>query len=152
MDPGVKYRLHAEKKMAEENKWHMNPWAPLQFVQWWWLLGQQCCLFCTFTFGQPSLSFSLFLSCDLSCPPPPDLFYCHQSQCVCVRVWDLGFSQTPLPLKDISFSFILLYNTKMETLVELKNNPFLIGLRRNGAPPDLQYDNSSGTSLFYSFP
>lgn len=32
----------------------------------------------------------------------------------------------------------------METLVQLKNNPFLMGLCRNCPPPDLQYDNSSG--------
>lgn len=48
--------------------------------------------------------------------------------------------------------FILLcFNTKMETLVQLKNNPFLMGLCRNCPPPDLQYDNSSGKSQFNCF-
>uniref|UniRef100_A0A8C2Z2S9 Baculoviral IAP repeat containing 2 n=1 Tax=Cyclopterus lumpus TaxID=8103 RepID=A0A8C2Z2S9_CYCLU len=43
----------------------------------------------------------------------------------------------------------------METLVQLKNNPFLMGLCRNGPPPDLQYDNSSELfriSTFARFP
>ncbi|XP_061818857.1 baculoviral IAP repeat-containing protein 2 [Nerophis lumbriciformis] len=43
----------------------------------------------------------------------------------------------------------------METLVQLKNNPFLLGLCRNGPPPDLQYDNSSELfriSTFARFP
>uniref|UniRef100_A0A3P8YRG2 RING-type E3 ubiquitin transferase n=1 Tax=Esox lucius TaxID=8010 RepID=A0A3P8YRG2_ESOLU len=31
----------------------------------------------------------------------------------------------------------------MDTLVQLQNNPFLMALCRNGAPTDLQYDNSS---------
>lgn len=38
----------------------------------------------------------------------------------------------------------------METLVQLKNSQFLMGLCRNGPPPDLQYDNSSGTTLHLS--
>lgn len=43
----------------------------------------------------------------------------------------------------------------METLVQLKNNQFLMGLCRNGPPPDLQYDNSSELfriSTFARFP
>uniref|UniRef100_A0A8C5DC72 Baculoviral IAP repeat-containing protein 2-like n=1 Tax=Gouania willdenowi TaxID=441366 RepID=A0A8C5DC72_GOUWI len=43
----------------------------------------------------------------------------------------------------------------METLVQLKNNPFLMGLCRNGPPPDLQYDNTSELyriSTFARFP
>ncbi|KAM6986506.1 baculoviral IAP repeat-containing protein 2 [Aplochiton taeniatus] len=43
----------------------------------------------------------------------------------------------------------------MDTLVQLKNNQFLMGLRRNGPPPDLQYDNSSELfriSTFARFP
>ncbi|XP_061658885.1 baculoviral IAP repeat-containing protein 2 [Syngnathoides biaculeatus] len=43
----------------------------------------------------------------------------------------------------------------METLVQLKNNPFLMGLCRGGPPPDLQYDNSSELfriSTFARFP
>ncbi|XP_077402386.1 baculoviral IAP repeat-containing protein 2 [Vanacampus margaritifer] len=43
----------------------------------------------------------------------------------------------------------------METLLQLKNNPFLMGLCRSGAPPDLQYDNSSELfriSTFARFP
>ncbi|XP_061608230.1 baculoviral IAP repeat-containing protein 2 isoform X1 [Phyllopteryx taeniolatus] len=43
----------------------------------------------------------------------------------------------------------------METLVQLKNNPFLMGLCRNGPPPDLHYDNSSELfriSTFARFP
>uniref|UniRef100_A0A4W6D8Q0 Baculoviral IAP repeat containing 2 n=1 Tax=Lates calcarifer TaxID=8187 RepID=A0A4W6D8Q0_LATCA len=43
----------------------------------------------------------------------------------------------------------------METLVQLKNSQFLMGLCRNGPPPDLQYDNSSELyriSTFARFP
>ncbi|XP_055792877.1 baculoviral IAP repeat-containing protein 2 isoform X1 [Salvelinus fontinalis] len=43
----------------------------------------------------------------------------------------------------------------MDTLVHLQNSPFLIGLCRNGAPVDLQYDNSSELfriSTFALFP
>lgn len=42
----------------------------------------------------------------------------------------------------------------METLVQLKNNEYLMGLFRNCPPPDLQYDNSSGKLfvLLMSFP
>ncbi|KAM8834749.1 baculoviral IAP repeat-containing protein 2 [Synchiropus picturatus] len=43
----------------------------------------------------------------------------------------------------------------METLLQLKNNSFLMGLCRNGPPPDLQYDNSSELfriSTFARFP
>uniref|UniRef100_A0A667YP34 Baculoviral IAP repeat containing 2 n=1 Tax=Myripristis murdjan TaxID=586833 RepID=A0A667YP34_9TELE len=43
----------------------------------------------------------------------------------------------------------------METLVQLKNNQFLMGLCRNGPPPNLQYDNSSELfriSTFARFP
>nr|XP_023996050.1 LOW QUALITY PROTEIN: baculoviral IAP repeat-containing protein 3-like [Salvelinus alpinus] len=43
----------------------------------------------------------------------------------------------------------------MDTLVHLQNSPFLIGLCRNGAPADLQYDNSSELfriSTFALFP
>ncbi|XP_068186704.1 baculoviral IAP repeat-containing protein 2 isoform X3 [Antennarius striatus] len=43
----------------------------------------------------------------------------------------------------------------METLPQLKNNQFLMGLCRNGPPPDLQYDNSSELfriSTFARFP
>ncbi|XP_077447906.1 baculoviral IAP repeat-containing protein 2 isoform X1 [Stigmatopora argus] len=43
----------------------------------------------------------------------------------------------------------------METHIELKNNTFLMALCRNGAPPDLQYDNSSELfriSTFAHFP
>ncbi|XP_076024301.1 baculoviral IAP repeat-containing protein 2 [Genypterus blacodes] len=39
----------------------------------------------------------------------------------------------------------------METLLQLKNNTFLMGLCRNGAPPDLQYDNSSELFRFSTF-
>ena len=40
----------------------------------------------------------------------------------------------------------------METLIQLKNNQFLMGLCRSGPPPDLQYDNSSGSNLLlFSF-
>lgn len=102
----------------------------------------------SFSFGHFLLSFSVSIF-----EFPLNWIYYYLSQCVCVREWDLGFSQTSLPLKDISFAFKLLsFNTKMETLVQLKNSQFLMGLCRNGPPPDLQYDNSSGTSLFYSFP
>ncbi|XP_071196006.1 putative inhibitor of apoptosis isoform X5 [Salvelinus alpinus] len=43
----------------------------------------------------------------------------------------------------------------MDTLVQLQNSPFLMGLCRNGAPADLQYDNSSELfriSTFARFP
>uniref|UniRef100_A0A8K9UGE1 RING-type E3 ubiquitin transferase n=1 Tax=Oncorhynchus mykiss TaxID=8022 RepID=A0A8K9UGE1_ONCMY len=43
----------------------------------------------------------------------------------------------------------------MDTLVQLQNSPFLMGLCRNGAPVDLQYDNSSELfriSTFARFP
>ncbi|KAJ3589802.1 hypothetical protein NHX12_010643 [Muraenolepis orangiensis] len=43
----------------------------------------------------------------------------------------------------------------METLLELKNSPFLMALCRSGPPPDLQYDNSSELfriSTFARFP
>uniref|UniRef100_A0A3P8QPW4 Baculoviral IAP repeat containing 2 n=1 Tax=Astatotilapia calliptera TaxID=8154 RepID=A0A3P8QPW4_ASTCA len=43
----------------------------------------------------------------------------------------------------------------METLLQLKNNQFLMGLFRNGPPPELQYDNSSELfriSTFARFP
>uniref|UniRef100_A0A3Q3BSV3 Baculoviral IAP repeat containing 2 n=1 Tax=Kryptolebias marmoratus TaxID=37003 RepID=A0A3Q3BSV3_KRYMA len=43
----------------------------------------------------------------------------------------------------------------METLLQLKKSPFLMGLCRNGPPPDLQYDNSSELfrlSTFACFP
>ncbi|KAK6305840.1 hypothetical protein J4Q44_G00246200 [Coregonus suidteri] len=43
----------------------------------------------------------------------------------------------------------------MDTLVHLRNSPFLMGLCRNGAPADLQYDNSSELfriSTFARFP
>ncbi|CAL8267879.1 unnamed protein product [Merluccius merluccius] len=43
----------------------------------------------------------------------------------------------------------------METLLELKNNQFLMALCRSGPPPDLQYDNSSELfriSTFARFP
>uniref|UniRef100_A0A665UD34 Baculoviral IAP repeat containing 2 n=1 Tax=Echeneis naucrates TaxID=173247 RepID=A0A665UD34_ECHNA len=39
----------------------------------------------------------------------------------------------------------------METLVQLKNNQFLLGLCRNGPPPDLQYDNSSELFRFSTY-
>lgn len=117
----------------------------------------------SFTLSKTSLSFLRSLYCFSFLiwdnPPPPlplDLYYgtnfsCSLSECIGVRKRDHGLSQTPLPLKDISFAFIFLnLNSKMETLVQLKNNPFLMGLCRSGPPPDLQYDNSSGTSLFYS--
>lgn len=63
-----------------------------------------------------------------------------------VRKKDPGFLLPALFIqKDSPFTFILLcFNTKMETLVQLKNNSFLMGLCRNCPPPDLQYDNSSG--------
>lgn len=63
-----------------------------------------------------------------------------------VSVWDPGFLLSPPPpWEDPPFTLILLcFHTKMETLVQLKNNPFLMGLCRNCPPPDLQYDNSSG--------
>lgn len=47
------------------------------------------------------------------------------------------------------FLFLLYLNLKMETLLKLKNNQFLMGLCRNGPPPDLQYDNSSGSTDFF---
>lgn len=101
----------------------------------------------SFSFGHVLLSFSVSVL-----EFPLNWIYHCLSQYVCVREWDLGFSQTSLPLKDISFAFKLLsFNTKMETLVQLKNSQFLMGLCRSGPPPDLQYDNSSGTSLFHSF-
>ncbi|XP_013858640.1 baculoviral IAP repeat-containing protein 2 isoform X2 [Austrofundulus limnaeus] len=55
---------------------------------------------------------------------------------------------------DISF-FLLQSNPLMETLLQLKKSPFLMGLCRNGPPPDLQYDNSSELfrlSTFACFP
>uniref|UniRef100_A0A8C7ZQ89 Baculoviral IAP repeat containing 2 n=1 Tax=Oryzias sinensis TaxID=183150 RepID=A0A8C7ZQ89_9TELE len=39
----------------------------------------------------------------------------------------------------------------METLVQLKNSKFLMGLCRNGPPSDLQYDNSSELFRFSTF-
>lgn len=63
-----------------------------------------------------------------------------------VRRRDPGsFSGLSLPGRTPPFSLTLLCcRTKMETLVQLRNNPFLMGLCRNCPPPDLQYDNSSG--------
>ncbi|KAF6725753.1 Inhibitor of apoptosis protein [Oryzias melastigma] len=39
----------------------------------------------------------------------------------------------------------------METLVQLKNSKFLMGLCRNGPPSDIQYDNSSELFRFSTF-
>lgn len=39
----------------------------------------------------------------------------------------------------------------METLLQIQNSQFLMGLCRNGPPPDLQYDYSSGTGLSWLF-
>ncbi|KAG7217265.1 hypothetical protein INR49_027809 [Caranx melampygus] len=65
----------------------------------------------------------------------------------------LGFLK-PLSLRRTSlFPRITIFT--METLVQLKNNQFLMGLCRNGPPPDLQYDNSSELfriSTFARFP
>lgn len=55
-----------------------------------------------------------------------------------------GFVLSPFPPRRTAPFLSYRFNTKMETLVQLKNNPFLIGLCRNCPPPDLQYDNSSG--------
>lgn len=78
-------------------------------------------------------------------------------QCLYVRKQNLVFLLPTLFIQRTALlPFILLrFNTKMETLIQLKNNPFLMGLCRNCPPPDLQYDNSSGKSCaflgFFSF-
>ncbi|XP_068600086.1 baculoviral IAP repeat-containing protein 2 isoform X2 [Brachionichthys hirsutus] len=102
------------------------------------------------------LRFLLILFCKMSCPSSvvPECVCVCVRVCVCVKQ-DLGFSQTPLPLKDILFAFYINIKKKMETILQLKNNQFLIGLSRSGPPPDLQYDNSSELfriSTFARFP
>lgn len=71
-----------------------------------------------------------------------------------VSMWKSNFvwlcSQPSPPSEGSPFTVILLrFNTKMETLIQLKNNPFLMGLCRNCPPPDLQYDTSSGKRRVY---
>lgn len=72
-------------------------------------------------------------------------FFTLSSVCLCEKATSWLCSQSFPPSEDSTITVILLcFNTKMETLVQLKNNPFLMGLCRNCPPPDLQYDNSSG--------
>lgn len=62
------------------------------------------------------------------------------------RPWLAASSPSPFQGQPFYPRTISLFcsDTKMETLVQLKNSPFLMGLCRNCPPPDLQYDNSSG--------
>lgn len=71
--------------------------------------------FCVFFFAQELLSFNYL---DLA----KSSLFCiliHSSaylfgitECVCVREQDLGFSQTPLPQRDISFSLSTALNSQ----------------------------------------
>lgn len=106
---------------------------------------------CNFGFT-PSDSFNFTSSCcgTVSGNSPPTGEHLISR---CEAVWEnetLGFLKALSPWRTPLLPFTPIIIQKMETLVQLKNSQFLMGLCRNGPPPDLQYDNSSGKTPSYT--
>ena len=138
MDPGVKFRLYVGNRRLEGNTWLHILWNLRQYLPmtWgWWCWTGSFVSSLHFKLNQAYFHF-LLKSFDLSCIPSPHarpmiFYFLLQCEwvCVAVRKQDLGFSQTPFPFKDISFTFIFLnFNTKNGNSCSIKEQPLFDGI------------------------
>lgn len=116
MDPGVKFRLYVGNRRLEGNTWLYILWNLRQYLPmtWgWWCWTGSFVSSLHFKLNQAYFHF-LLKSFDLNCIPSPHarpmiFYFLLQCEwvCVAVRKQDLGFSRTPFPFKDISFTFYI---------------------------------------------
>lgn len=138
MDPGVKFRLYVGHRRLEGNAWlhilwNLNDVRVVVVV----VVAELVVLFLHLISNLTKLTFTFYCTevfwFELhplpTCSAHDLLLSVAVWVCVAVRKQDLGFSQTPFPFKDISFTFIFLnFNTKNGNSCSTKEQPLFDGI------------------------